>query len=204
MSIIRIESLNMLGREISSCIPELRGRVCAGVATGTQRLSYPSLGINATSFKPYYYQQMEEQELGPSGVLFSLGRVEAEVTLTLSAETSNLRYALEQRILDTVFYADINRPGIKIFQVPECHDAVVVFELMRTQWEDEKAFDKKYASVMDLMLQIPILSEQRDMPQMSNINLSVEESLGQPFDPDAPLPPDTVTATHDGVTSFNN
>ena len=83
--------------------------------------------------------------------------------------------------------------------VPECHDATVAWELDTDEWEDEKAFDKKWYSVMTVAAQLPVLVTREGVPKIEEVRVSLTENLDADFDqlPSSSL--ETVTVNEDGT-----
>lgn len=180
MSVIRSEALLRLAEFVGNTIPALKGKVCAGHAESPKRLGFPHLSITAIRFRFFPDQASEHQHIGASAGVFNVGRVEGTVQLRLGAQTANRRYALEQEILEKVFWADLSRPGIVLFDVPSCHDARIAFELDESGWDDEKAFDKKWYSFATLALQMPALVTQGSVHTIEEIRLTLAEDLTSP------------------------
>jgi len=198
MAVIRIEALRRLAALIQTSVPALKGRVCGGRAEAPKRLAFPHLSIFAVRFNYFPDQAELAKTLGNSRAVYNVGRVEGTVQFRLGATSANQRYELEQAIMENVFWSDIERPGIVVFQVPDCHDAVVAFELDSDEWSDERAFDKKWYSVMTAALQLPALVTKGSVYDMEEIRLTLTEDLSTPIVTVPPSEKETVSIAEDG------
>lgn len=187
MAVIRINALQRFADLIASCVPELAGSICGGAASGSHKLAFPSLAITATNFKFYPDQAVLHRSTGASTGVFNVGRVQGIVQLRLGAQSSEQRYALGQQIMEKIFWSDIERPGIVVLTIPECHDGVVAFELDGDTWEDEKAFDRKWYSVITATLQLPALVGKGGVHDMQEIRVTLAEDLSTPFGAGIPV-----------------
>ncbi len=178
---IRIRALQVLADLVQSCVPELRGKVCGGASENPHRLEFPSLGIYGVRFTFFPDQQEFIRKLGATRALFNIGRVEGTIQMRLGASSARQRYELEDKILEKVFWADIDRPGIALLTIQDCNDARVAFELDGSSWEDEKAFDRKWFSVLTARLQLPVLVTQSPVYDIAEIRLTVTEDLTTPI-----------------------
>ena len=199
MSLIRIRALQKLADQIALCVPALKGKICGGAAEAPKRLGFPSLGIYAVRFRYFPDQALLFKETGLSTAVFNVGRVEATVQLRLGAQTAQRRYELEQQIMENVFWADLSRPGVVLFSVEDCHDAVVAFEADAEEWDDERAFDKKWYSTMTVMAQLPALVRKGGIPTMEEIRLTLTEDLSTPIESIPAGEQETVSIATDGT-----
>lgn len=177
MSVIRSRALALFAERVGNCVPELKGKVCGGHAESPKRLSFPHLSVRAIRFRYFPDQPSDYCHIGASAGVFYVGRVEGTIQLRLGAQTANRRYALEQELLEKVFWADLEHPGIVLFTIPDCHDAQAAFELDETLWDDEKAFDKKWYSVATAELQLPALVTKGSVHTIEEIRLTLAEDL---------------------------
>lgn len=191
MSVIRIAALQRLADQIQACVPELRGKVCGGAAEAPHTLSFPNLAIFGVRFRYFPDQAALHCESGPSRATMNVGRVEGTVQLRLGAQTSSRRYELEQKLMENVFWADIERPGVVVFKLPEHHDAVIAFELDTDEWIDEKAFEKKWYSLMTVALQLPALVTKGSIYSLEEVRLALTEDLTTPI---VSVPADEIEA----------
>jgi hypothetical protein len=118
--------------------------------------------------------------------------------MRLGAQTANRRYELEQAMMENVFWANLDRPGVVVFQLADVYDATIAFEADAEEWEDERAFDKKWFSVMTVTLQLPALVLKGDVHDIEEIRLALAEDLTSPSDeiPDSKM--ETVSIDEDG------
>jgi len=155
--------------------------VCGGAAEAPKQLGFPSLGIFAVRFRYFPDQHALHKSLNSSSAVLNVGRVEGTVQLRLGAQTAQRRYALEQEIMENVFWADIERPGIVLFTIADCDDAIVAFELDENEWEDEKAFSKKWYSVATVALQLPALVTKGEVYDIDDLRLTLTHDLTTPI-----------------------
>jgi hypothetical protein len=190
---IRIRALQVLADLIQSCVPELKGHVCGGASENPHRLEFPSLGIYGIRFTFNPDQQEFVRKLGATRALFNIGRVEGTVQMRLGASSVRQRYELEEKILENVFWRDIDRPGIVLVAIPECNDTQVAFELDGSTWEDEKAFDRKWYSIITTRLQLPVLVTSSPIYDIAEVRLTMTEDLTTPIATVPALEQETVS-----------
>jgi len=178
MSVIRLRALQRLAAFIESAVPELSGVICGGQATPSHRLVFPSLAITAVRFT--FYPDQATEHYAPANstrAVFNVGRVEGTVQLRLGAATNAERYRLEQAISEAVWWADIDRPGIVLIDIPDCDGARVAFEQDADEWQDERAFDREWYSTMTCALQMPALVAKLGVETIEEIRLQLTEDL---------------------------
>lgn len=197
--IIRIEALGRLARAIEACVPELKGQICAGPAEAPHRLSFPSLSINPVRFQ--YFPDQARVWCSPSAsrVVLDVGRVEGTVQLRLGTTTAKQRYALEQAILEKIFWSDPDRPGVAVYTLSNAHDAVVAYELDENTWQNEKAFDKQWYSVMAMSLQLPALVEKGGVYNVEEVRLTLTDDLTAPIASVPANSKETVSVDEEGA-----
>jgi len=208
MAILRLEALNELAQCIAERIPALKGRICAGPAESPHRLQFPSLVIDPVRFRYFPDQAAEPTELSepaptgipPKTVLLNVGRHEGTVQLRLGAGTKRLRAELEQKILN-LFLEREGAPGVLVMTVPQCHNALIAWELDTDEWENEKAFDKKWYSVLTVAAQIPALVTRGSVHTIEEIRLTLTEDLQAPISDVPASAQETVTISTDGTVS---
>lgn len=156
MTILRQDALDLLAADIQANIPELDGRVCAGPATPNHQQNYPSLVIDPIRWTFVPDQQEVFLDVNPNDAVLKMGRFDSAVRLTLSHSNPFKRAELEQKLVD-MFLGSEYGPGTLKYESSECYDASVVYTLGDTEWDNEKGWDKKWASVSMVDLTIPAL-----------------------------------------------
>ena len=182
MSVIRIRILEILACYIQDAIPELRCKVIAGPAEAPQKLQFPHLSITAIRYK--FFPDQEElwhEQPTTSCAVLRVGRHEGFVQLRLGATTHRKRAYLEQKLLD-LFLVQQGRPGILVTQIPDCFDATVAWELEGDEWENEKAFDKSWFSILTVTVQVPALVTRPGVYSIEELRVGLTEDLDSPVD----------------------
>lgn len=180
MSVLRIRALEVLAECIAEEVPELAGHICAGPAEPNHKLEFPSLAIIPVR---YFYQPEQAKEWRcptHSDLVIEVGKHEARVVLRLGAATHRERVIIEQKVLD-VFLSQPLRPGVIVNQVADCFDAVVAWELEDEEWEDERAFDQKWYSDINVLGQIPALVCRPGSYTIEQLQLGVTDDFGTVF-----------------------
>lgn len=180
MAVIRTEALQRFADRIAACVPELTGRICGGAAEAPHQLAFPNLAIIAVRWRFLPDQVEEFKQLNSSTAIFEVGEMEATVQMRLGAQNYARRAELEQAIMEKVFWADLEHPGVVAFPLEACHDALVAFELGDDEWEDEKAFDKKWYSILTVDAFLPALVTQKAYT-IEEVRLVLTEDLTTPI-----------------------
>lgn len=180
MQLIRIRALEVLQRCIEIAVPALAGRVCAGSNKHPDQLQFPSAALVSTRANYFPDQAVEHSIPSPNVGVFNIGRAEAIVQIRIGASNDDERYILEDALLTNVFLQDLQRPGIVKLTIPDCEDALVVFELDDCAWEDEFAFENKWYSVLTAALQMPVLVRKGGLYSIDEICLQLTEDLDTP------------------------
>lgn len=224
--IIKIQALDRLADIIGCEIKELRGKICVGPATRDKRLRFPSLSLIPQRFS-FLPDQADERDhvigadysFGPRTAIFNVGLWQGVIELRLGEKTPRKRYELEYK-LEQVFLGNAHgadlptrddragrewmRPGIILIDVPECDNARCAFELEDDTWENEKVFSNEWYSVMRITANIPALVKAKNIPIISNLQLSLTHDLNtvvaSPADADALPDIETVQVLEDGTT----
>ncbi len=181
MAVLRIEVLKILAECIANKVPALRNRICAGPAESPKKLGFPSLAIIPVRFRYFPDQASEYRDPGPGRACMNVGRHEGTVQLRLGAQTHIRRSALEDAILD-VFLEREGAPGVLVTAIPNVLDATVAWELDTDEWENERAFDKKWYSILTVMAQLPALVTRGSAHTMEEIRLTLTEDLTTPIE----------------------
>jgi hypothetical protein len=206
MAVLRYEALILLAKCIGDAVPAIRGKICAGPAESPKRLGFPHLSINPIKFKYFPDQAAEPVELGDPDttehargkVLLNVGRHEGLIQLRLGAQTARLRAELEEKIL-AVFLGREGSPGVLVTPIPKCHNATVAWELDGDEWENEKAFDKKWYSIMTVMAQLPALVTRGSVYSIEELRLTLTEDLSTPIESVPAEEQETVQISEDGT-----
>jgi len=206
MAVLRYEALRLLAACISDAVPALRGKICAGPAESPKKLTFPSLSLLPVSFKFMPDQAAEPYQLGDPDttvhvdgkVLLNVGRHEGLIQLRLGAQTARLRAELEEQIL-AVFLGRPGSPGVLVTAVPQCHNATVAWELDTDEWVNERAFDKKWYSLMTITAQLPALVTRGSVYTIEELRITLTDDLSLPI---AQVPADqqeTIDVAQDGT-----
>jgi len=179
VSVIRLNALESLKCIIADAIPELDGNICAGVGAPNHRLAYPSLSINVTRFT-YEPQQAEVQRsLSPDAALMQMGWHIADVELVVTAQYPELRYQIEESIVQ-LFLGDDCHPGVLQATITSCEawgKIYASFELNGETWIDEFAFEQKYSSTLGITGMIPALVTKRGAYTMRDLRTALVEDF---------------------------
>lgn len=180
MQLVRIRALELLKDCIAEQVPAVSGRICAGSNKHPHQLQFPHVALISTRSSYFPDQADHHSSPAPSVGVFNMGRAEAIVQVRIGAANDQERYILEDAILTRVFMQDLQRPGILRITVPDCHDALAVFELDECAWEDEFAFGNSWYSVLTATLQMPVLVRQGGIYSIDEICLQLTEDLETP------------------------
>lgn len=196
MSLIRIRALEVLKEKIECAVPELLGKVCAGQQKHPHTIDYPHCSIMLMRGQFLPDQACIVSSPSPSTAVYRLGRIQAIAQVKLGSANCDERYILGDKIFNNVFMANCERPGICFFNIPDCHDALVAWELDSWGWEDEFAFDNKWYSVLTCTVQIPVLVRKAGVYSIDEICLQFNEDL----ETEVSLLTGTETTTIDATT----
>lgn len=202
MAVLRTYALSKFAECLGNRIPELKGKISGGPCEAPKARVWPHLNIWPIRFTYYPDQAAEHVELGATRMLMNVGRHEGTVQLRLGAATHLQRMELEQKVLD-VFLGQVGRPGIIVIPVPECHDAIVAWELDDDEWVNELAFANKWFSIMTVRVQIPALVVRESVYELSDLRVSLTEDLETDVADIPASEVDTVSIDEDGVLTLS-
>lgn len=191
---VRLEALLSLEAAITCAIPQLRGRVCPFPTPPNHELKFPSLAIVPVGFEYLPDQATEVHECEPTKVVMNVGRHEALIQLRLVHSDPIRRTKLEEKITD-LFIAQAMRPGIlltTVNAVPWAGPFVCAWELDDESWQDERAFDSEFWSVIVVTGQIPALAVRGDATRIRDLRMDVGAS-------EAALPANAETSLRVGA-----
>ena len=179
MAIVRLEVLKQLSAAITADVPDLAGKVCVGHAGASKLLSFPHMVILPIRWKYTPFQADEVHEPAADRVVMNVGYHQSIVQVRLGAKTQHERYALEQQVID-VFLSTPMRPGVLLTEVtscPELGDFTASWELDNDEWEDAKAFDSQFYSIIVLDATIPALVTRTGAWTIEQIQLGITDML---------------------------
>lgn len=177
MSLIRIRALEVFRDKIECAVPALVGKVCAGQNKHPHMVDYPHCSVMLMRGQYLPDQACLHSSPSPSTAVYRVGRIEATAQIRLGSANCDERYILGDAILNEVFMQDCLRPGICTFNVPDCYDALVAWELENWSWDDEFAFNNKWYSVLTCTAQIPVLVRKGGVYSIDEICLQFTEDL---------------------------
>lgn len=180
MSLIRIRAMEMLKERIECSVPKLKDRVCAGYDTHPKVIDFPHLSIQSTRARYFPDQASEYRSPSPSVGVWNIGRMEAVVQLKIGCSNPDERYNLEDAVLSNVFLADLDRPGVYRFSIPDCEGALAAWELEEDTWQDEFGLDNGWYSTITTTLQIPVLVRKVGVYSINEIRLQFTTDLETP------------------------
>jgi len=178
MAVVRVEALRKLGKAITCAIPELEGRICFGQAAPNHTLDFPSIAIDPRRWKYFPDQASEQFEPSPSAVVMNVGRHEADIEIRIGHKTLFQRYELEQKVLD-LFLGTPGHPGILLTQITACEALghwTAAWELEADEWQDERAFDQQFYSLIAVTGIIPALVTRREVHTIEQLQLGLDLS----------------------------
>lgn len=208
MAVLRLQALDALAACIGDFAPSLRGKIQPGPAESGKRLCFPNLAIIPVRFRFFPDQEAEvgeltgvpPQGLPPNTALLNVGRHEGTIQLRLGAMTHRQRAQLEEEIL-AAFLSREGSPGVLVTVVPTCHNATVAWELDTDEWENERAFDKKWYSVLTVAAQLPALVTRGSVYTIEELRLALTEDLSTPISDLPATAIETVDIAEDGTIS---
>lgn len=198
MSVLRSHALSTFASRMEDEVPELRGRINPGPCEATKMRQWPHLSIWPVSWG--FHPDADGQvhcDLGRTRAVFNVGRFEGTVQLRLGARTHKRRMDLEDKVTQA-FLKTPQHPGIIIIDVPDCHDAVVCWELGDADWRNEAAFSKQWFSILAVTVQIPALVTRDGVYTMDDLRVTLTEDVDSEV---ASIPADeqwTVRVLEDG------
>lgn len=192
MSLIRIRALEVMGDKIACAVPQLKGKVCAGQAKFPHQQDYPHVALVSTRARYFPEQAIVHSEPTASDAVFYLGRYDATVQIWLGAGNNSQRYELEDLVLTRVFFDDVERPGICLFNVPDCQNARIAWELQTFEWEDERAFDNQWYSILTANVVLPLLVRKSGIYSITDLQVELTSDMVSDFTDIAPSDIETV------------
>lgn len=185
MALIKLEALRALASFLECQVPELAGKVCVGQAEANHLQEYPHMVLLATGWRFEPDQSGDFHQPGPERLVSDVGTHRVTVEMRLGAQTSGERYTLGQKVLD-VFLAggsadDLDgelHPGVlrvPVLAAPEYGNWFAAWEIDAEEWEDEKAFDQAFYSVLELQGAVPALVSRRRVFRLDEIRAQLDE-----------------------------
>lgn len=185
--VIRMEALKGLRAQLAAAIPDLEYQIRAGQAPPNTPRKFPCLNIYPTRWT--YDPSQEAEVLDPGAdapaddrLILNVGEFTATIQLRLSTATLDQRDSFEDKILN-VFLSQEGRPGILITPVssmPELGNWVAAWELEGDEWNDAKAFDNEFDSIIEVTGIIPALVNRAGVFRMDEIRLGFTEKFPDP------------------------
>lgn len=194
--VIRTHAMDRLICAIEAAVPELAGNICK-MGEPHQARTWPTLQIIPVRFRYFPMQEHEHKGLGRSRAVFDVGRHEGTVQLRLGATTPYQRWELEDALLH-LFLSQEHRPGVLVQTIDECHDAVVAWELMDDEWQNEMVFTKEFFSLLTVRAQIPALVYRDSVYTIEELRLSLTEDLHTEYSQLPASRIETVSIDEDG------
>lgn len=182
MSVLKLDALERLRCLIIEAVPALDGKICVGIGASGHKLTFPSLAVDVERFTYEPFQERVSHSPSHSCAVFNVGFFNADIELKLSAATTGERYAMEQSIV-ALFLATEGHPGVLFANITTSEEYgpwIASFELEDSTWEDEFAFDKKYASTIKLRASIPALVTRNKTYTIKEIALAITDDFTIP------------------------
>ena len=101
----------------------------------------------------------------------------------------------EDRMHESLFGSNILHPGVVWVDVPECHGARVIFELLDERWANERVYSKEWYTHITVRMTIPALVAVRAAPCLHEIKVGLTEDLEVVIENSESVPEDTETVT---------
>jgi hypothetical protein len=206
--IVRIEAFRALERLLACEIPELDGHICTGQSPAGEIQEYPSLTIDPGRLTYEPHQALEVAKLPGARAIYNVGSHDGPVSLRLVATSVGERWTLEQKVLD-VFLSQLDeegfgRPGVLVVPVSGCSNLsrqVATFELDEDEWNDARAFDRRYESVITLRASLPALATRCGVYTIHDLRLGLTADMATAFTPSTMVPPavEVVRVEEDGT-----
>lgn len=196
MAVIKLEALNKLKEAIEVGVPELCGRIHAGVSPPNHQEEFPCLTINVAG--PWRYEPEQEQEYNEPAVLANalvvcVGEWQATVQLALQTATLDERYQLEQKLTD-LFLSTEGHAGVLLTVVtncPELGDFLASWEFDDVEWEDEMVFSARTGATIVCTALVPALITRGGVYTIEDLRLGIGD-LGSDADADTFVSTETV------------
>jgi len=176
VAVVRIEALRGLLRAIKCAVPELEARICPGQAPPDKERVWPHLNVDLGRLRYAPDQASDHHDPGGDRLVVNVGHHQGPALLRLGAQTLGQRYELEQKLLDLFLSQDA--PGILITPItsaPELGTWVVEWMLDDDEWQDDRAFDRQFFSVITLTVTIPALVTRCGVHTINDLRLGLAD-----------------------------
>lgn len=173
MSALRTEALLSLEAAIRCFAPDLD--ICPWPVPPTHKLMFPSLGIVPTTWTFYPDQASEHARPDPDTVVLCVGRDEVLLQLRLVHATGPQRADVEEQLLEAFRSTPLHPRELltTVRALPRYGDVLCAWELQDETWQDEKAFDQEFWSVITVTGQVPALVTRRPAHTIRDLRLRV-------------------------------
>lgn len=182
MSAQRTEALLCLQADLLEAAPGLS--ICPWPVPPQHKLKFPSLGIVPVRWKYNPHQAVMTQARTPEGVVNNLGHHEALIQLRLVGSNPIQRADYEEKIINAFTDEENLRPGVLICEVDSIAELGTwraAWTLEEEEWQDERAFDNEFWSIISLTGVLPWL-RWRAAPDIRDLRLGSATSPSQAFD----------------------
>ncbi len=188
MSVVRLCAIEALAEILIAEIPELEGKVCVGVPPNTHDQTYPSMTINAVTWK-FEPDDPEELDMGSFGEsVRRVGTHEATVQIRILAATQGERDTYASRVVDVFAgFEDEDgcpHPGTILARVTACTVLpwTACFDLASDRWINQRAFESKYEALIEVDGLIPALVVKQGVYSIRELVLGVIHDFTTPID----------------------
>lgn len=178
MAVIKLEALQRLKEAIEVGVPELCGRIHAGVSPPNHRQEFPCLTINVVGrwrYEPEQEQEFSEPAVVANTLVVCVGEWQGTIQLVLQTATLDERYVLEQQLTD-LFLSTEGHPGVLLTVVtncPELGDFLASWEFDDVEWDDEMVFDARIGATIVCTGLVPALITRGDVHTITDLRLGL-------------------------------
>jgi hypothetical protein len=182
VSIVRLEALRFLARQIEAGVPELSGKTRVVQVPPEQQLDFPMLVVIGANFRRITENTDEHSRPTNSTLCVCVGHWDVTVQLRLAHATQGQRDELADKI-DKLFDQREGAPGVLVSRVVACKDVGPFFaswEQDSSSWDDEAAFSSQYWSTCTLTGWVPVLVVRNGVYNLDHLQLGLTKEFDVP------------------------
>ena len=183
MSIVRLEALRCLAKQIEAFVPELVGNTRVLQVPPEQALQMPELVVLGSSFKLSHDTQESEQSQPTNSTLCAqVATWDVTVQLRLAHATPGQQKELEEKIVQA-FFQRPGAPGVLVSQVVTSTDVGPFFaswDLDDSSWDTEMAFSSQWWTTCTLTGQVPALAIRQGVYSLNELQFGLTRDFSVP------------------------
>jgi hypothetical protein len=208
MPVVKIDALTNLAAALATAVPALVAKTPITIQQAPSAVmeAFPNCAIiipGKLLFDPA--QRLMQQDLGNNVVVFNVGAHEGPIQIRITTNTTLERAQLEQAVMD-LFMGSAGttaaRPGVLPIEIvsTDLVDWVAAFEYEDSMWNDTRAQEREYESVITVNAVIPALTVQSSVYDIDTLKLGFTEDFTTVSTPDNFGPPfaEVVQINQDG------